>query len=108
MAKLLIKPAGACGFPVTITVDKNEDNILDVKISSGCEMAVELGRRINGKPWRKGIFGKMLQSEVFIQANDCIKHISCPVPVGLLKTIEVDVGAAVPVDVSLKFSKSDD
>lgn len=106
MTKLLFNTAGACGFPVAITVHKNEDNTLNVKISSGCEMVVELGNRINGRTWRKGIFGKLLQSSVYTEANECIKHVTCPIPSGLLKAIEVEVGAAIPNDVVMKFSSA--
>jgi hypothetical protein len=32
-------------------------------------------------------------------------HAACPVPVGIIKAIEVEAGLALPVDASIKVSK---
>jgi hypothetical protein len=33
-------------------------------------------------------------------------HAACPVPVGIIKAVEVETGLALPADVSIKLSKT--
>jgi hypothetical protein len=33
-------------------------------------------------------------------------HSACPVPVGIIKAVEVEAGLALPADVSIKISRS--
>lgn len=40
-------------------------------------------------------------------ATEYCSHAACPVPVGIIKAIEVEAGLALPADVNIKLSKSD-
>ncbi len=40
-------------------------------------------------------------------AAACCKHPACPVPVGILKAIEVEAGLALPADVTIKLARPD-
>jgi len=35
-------------------------------------------------------------------------HTACPVPVGIIKAIEVEAGLALPADATIRLSKSDE
>ena len=40
-------------------------------------------------------------------AAECCKHPACPVPVGMLKAIEVEAGLALPADVTIMLARPD-
>ena len=40
-------------------------------------------------------------------AAGCCKPPACPVPVGILKAIEVEAGLALPADVTIKLARPD-
>lgn len=50
-------------------------------------------------------FTRIIDSIVYKEASACLKHVSCPVPSAILKTVEVEAGLAVAKDVSMKFLK---
>ena len=45
-----------------------------------------------------------IKSTLKLGAKHCA-HAACPVPVGILKAIEVEAGLALPADVIIKISK---
>ena len=42
----------------------------------------------------------------FQAAAECCSHAACPVPVGIIKAVEIEAGLALPADVTIKLSKS--
>jgi hypothetical protein len=40
-----------------------------------------------------------------LAAKNCF-HAACPVPVGIIKAVEVEAGLALPADVTIRLSKS--
>jgi hypothetical protein len=41
-----------------------------------------------------------------LAAKHC-RHAACPVPIGIIKAVEIEAGLAVPADVTIKLSKSE-
>jgi hypothetical protein len=48
----------------------------------------------------------MTESVVYQSAARHIRHTACPIPAAILKAIEVEVGIALPQDVTITFSNS--
>jgi hypothetical protein len=98
--------AGACGCTARVTARKVDDRHVQVLIESDCEQVVAMNADLTQLQWKgKGheVFGRLLESAVYRSASDHIRHTACPVPSAILKAIEVEVGAAVPADVSFVF-----
>lgn len=102
-AKACISP-GICGLQTTVTVQSRGSRFA-IAIDSGCCMVRSFaGELADVDPW----------SEVWI-AGDPPRiwqlaakhglHAACPVPVGILKAIEVEAGLALPAHVSIEISR---
>ena len=104
MTKILINP-GACGMPVTVEVKKKDKkNTFSLTITSECEMVEKLGKELP-ELILMDAFKRLPDNPVFKKGAACLKHVSCPVPAGILKALEVEGGLAVPKDVSIIFIK---
>jgi len=103
MTKILIQPE-ACGMPVTVEVKKKDKKTFTVIITSECEMVTKLGSELPELDFMDA-FKRLLDNPVFAKGAACLKHVSCPVPSGILKALEVEAGLAVPKDVSIIFVK---
>jgi hypothetical protein len=51
------------------------------------------------------VFKKILDNPVYRQGSICLRHVSCPVPSGILKALEVEAGLALPKDVKIVFER---
>ena len=94
--------AGSCGFITKIEVLKVDARMVKVVVSSDCEMITEWGEELISLDWGQCL-RDFIDSPVFQCSSKHIRHVACPVPVALLKAIEVEVGAALPVDVTIRF-----
>lgn len=105
MTKVIISP-GICGSPTTVEVVKTSKRSVSITISSGCEHISRLAEVIKDAD----IFDVLKPQAFFVQtkAAECMLHAACPVPVGIVKTIEVEAGLALPKDVSIHFVKDGD
>ncbi len=105
MTRVAVDP-GICGFPTTIEVTKLSSTKVRVDISSDCEMVSSLGSHLSDLDFRDALKPRG-RSTVYEHAFQHIKHVACPVPAAILKAIEVELGAALPGDVSMRFKPSD-
>ena len=99
--KVIINP-GACGFPATVVVEKNEDENFSVTITSECPMVSKLGTEI-AELTMGDVFKGLMNNPVYKKGATCLRHVACPVPSGILKALEVEAGLNVPKDVSITF-----
>lgn len=49
----------------------------------------------------------MVDSYIYKAASTKLKDSDCPVPCAVIKAIQVELGGAIPKDVSIKISKDD-
>lgn len=96
--------AGVCGFTAIIKAEKSGKNKVRVKIACPCEMIKDLDKALEGEIGRDA-FVRIFDSEIYKMANECVKHTACPVPVAVLKAIEVELELALPEDVKMKIKK---
>lgn len=107
MAKAEID-AGICGFHTTCVARKNEDGTIHLDIESGCKAVLKLAEQIKDvDPFKEGFWRRSMPT-IHQLAPQCLSHPSCPVPSGIIKAIEVEAGLALPKDVSIRVTKSDE
>ena len=94
--------AGICGFTSTIEVSKLSAKRVRVDITSDCEMVSKLGEQLHDVELRNVL--KLPENPLLCKcAHRYIRHVACPVPVAILKAIEVEVGLALAKDVVIHF-----
>ena len=99
--------AGVCGHSAVIDVTKVDDAHVQVVITSACEQITDMNPDLARVQWKgKGheVFKRMTESAVYQSAAQHIRHTACPIPAAILKAIEVEVGIALPKDVTITFN----
>jgi len=98
--------SGVCGFATTVHI-KMEGSECAVSVESDCEAIRRLAASLpKVDPFQEISFrgdGPLILKS---GAEHCA-HTACPVPVGIIKAIEVEAGLALPADVHIKISKPD-
>jgi len=103
MTRVIVK-SGICGFISTIDVERAADESIKVVITSGCEMVTELGESLTEiEIEEREIHKKHIDSEIYKAASRCKLHVTCPVPMAVLKAIEAEAELALPRDVVMLF-----
>jgi hypothetical protein len=96
--------AGVCGFNTTVTARTQED-MVNLEIESDCpaiqKMAAEL-TQVN--PYKEISSKRTVPSTLQAGLKYCT-HAACPVPVGIIKAVEVEAGLALPRNVTIEVSK---
>ena len=101
--------AGNCGFSARIDVQKLDNKHVQVIVRSECEQISAMNSDLARIQWKgRGheVFGRLTDSVVYRSADKHIRHSGCPIPAAILKTIEIEVGIALPQDVTVKFTNS--
>lgn len=106
MTTVVVDP-GICGFVTTVEVVRLTAHRVRVSITSGCEMVNEMNSQLSELNWSDAL-RQPEQSVVYKRASQHIGHCACPVPMAILKAIEVEVGAALPQDVVVRFEPIQD
>lgn len=102
MAKAEIQ-AGKCGFRTSVVARLN-DEACEVAIQSDCESIRRLAEVLTEVDPYREISYRGEGPLTLKKAAECQLHTACPVPAGIIKTIEVACGLALPADVSIKIS----
>jgi hypothetical protein len=96
--------SGICGFTTTVRINM-EGSACKVSIESDCEAIQRLGASLRTvDPFREISFRGDGPLTLESAAEHCA-HTACPVPVGIIKAVEVEAGLALPADVHIKISK---
>jgi len=99
--------AGACGFKVAIRAVKEKEGLVDgtlrLTVSSGCQNVMALAKGLNGTRSIRDFIGGLTNNLVFREASKHSRCSDCPVPSAILKTAYVEMGMALPKDVTIKF-----
>lgn len=104
MSQATIYP-GICGFITTVEVHKIDKRRCSVKVQSECPHIQKLAVALTEvEPFKEISFRGDGPSVLRLGAEYCT-HPACPVPVGILKAIEVEAGLALPRNVEIKVEK---
>jgi Family of unknown function (DUF6951) len=97
--------SGVCGFNTTVETQMDGSSC-KLSIDSDCESVQSLAEELRAvEPFQEISFRGEGPATLRLGAKHC-KHAACPVPVGIIKAVEVEAGLALPADVSIKLSKS--
>ncbi len=106
MAKAEIHP-GICGLRTTVEARADEDDPRRVHliIESECKAVQRLAATLTEVDAFKEFSYRGEGPEVLQLSPKCLSHPACPVPVGIIKAVEIAAGLALPSDVTIKLSK---
>jgi hypothetical protein len=94
---------GICGFPCIIKARKTGARQVSLVISgSDCEQIQRLAERLATLSM-KDIFAPLSRNPVYISAEKSGCHLSCAIPVAVIKAAEVALELALPQEVHIKF-----
>jgi hypothetical protein len=97
--------SGICGFTTTVETRMDGRKCL-VSIESDCDAIQRLGEELQEvEPFQEITFRGQGPRTLALGAKHCY-HTACPVPVGIIKAIEVEAGLALPADATIKPSKT--
>ena len=103
MAKAQVH-AGICGFKTTIET-RMEGETCQVSIQSDCPAIQRLGDVLTQvDPYQEISFRRQMPLTLQMAAKHC-SHAACPVPVGIIKAVEVEANMALPADVSIQITR---
>jgi hypothetical protein len=103
MTKVVVHP-GVCGFSTTVIAEKGREKKIHLSLETDCEMVRKMAEELSVLDMM-AVFTRFLDNPVYRSASRHLKHVTCPVPGGILKAMEVEAGFAVPKDVSITFMK---
>ena len=99
--------AGICGFSTTIEATNDGHRRVSLTIESECEAVQRLAAKLTQVDCFREVTFSGAGPLTLRLASECLLHASCPVPVGIIKAVEVAGGLALPADVSIKVSKDE-
>ena len=94
--------AGICGFRSAIEARKQGEDTVSIVITSECTQISQLNETLGSMALRD-VFTPAGRNLVFARAQEARCHVTCPVPVAILKCVEVELGMALPRDASIAF-----
>lgn len=106
MAKAEIT-SGICGFTATVITRKEGSRVV-VTVESDCDAIQRLGDELQEvDPFQEITFRGQGPKTLKMGAKHCY-HAACPVPVGIIKAVEIESGLALPADASIALSKTNE
>ena len=93
---------GICGHHALIEVSRESKTHVRVSVQTECEMLNSAVEQVDGADWREALSPHNPNSVHAVMFR-VIKHAGCPAPTAVAKAIEVEVGAALPRDVSISL-----
>lgn len=96
--------AGNCGYNTTVQT-KMEGKVCKVEITSQCAAIQRMAQELTEvEPFKEISFKRAMPKTHEMGVKYCT-HAACPVPVAIIKAIEIEAGLALPTDVNIKLSK---
>jgi hypothetical protein len=94
---------GICGFTCRVQAQMSEGKSVSILITqSECKQIQRLAESLTEMGLRE-LFTPVTRNPVFVLAQQAGCHVSCPVPVAVLKAVEVAMEMALPRDVEIRF-----
>jgi hypothetical protein len=101
---VLVQP-GACGLKSMIKINSNNKHEVSLQFETECEAVKDLAKELV----KISIFDfsqqSFIENKVYRIASKHIKHVSCPIPCGILKGAEAELNLAVKADVKIELIK---
>lgn len=105
MTKVVVH-SGICGNTTTIEVVGLPERKVRVGIKSSCKKVGQIDGRLEEVDWMSLMTQRGEGYSAYQAVMQYGGHMTCPIPVAIIKAIEVEAGMALPKDVTIEF-KSD-
>ena len=106
MTKVRIQ-AGACGYTTVVKVVALNKNQVHINIITACRSLQRLNEELGVIDWTKGVFDRFCDSIIYKTAHKTLKHTDCPVPMAIIKAIQVEIKGSVSKNVTISFVKDE-
>lgn len=103
MAKAEIH-SGICGFSTTVETTMDGDTC-KIEIHSECKAIQKMAAELTEVDPMREISFRRSTPHIHEMGVKYCSHAACPVPVGIVKAVEIEAGLALPKDVTIKLSK---
>lgn len=103
MTKVEIYP-GPCGLSVIVTATEAGSKKIRLTIETDCEHVKKLSGKLEFLTIKDIYSHPFGEDKVYQAAKEAIRHASCPVPCGIIKTAEAEFGLGVKKDVLIHFT----
>jgi hypothetical protein len=104
--RIVVEP-GICGFSCQVEARKRDKHHADIEIvGSECELIRKMAENLIHVT-RNDIFAPHTGNPVFKAAEKAGCHLTCPIPVAVLKAAEAALDLALPCDVRISFMQND-
>ncbi|MBT3189306.1 MAG: hypothetical protein HN736_18820 [Anaerolineae bacterium] len=95
--------AGDCGYNTEVEATMDE-SVCKLSISSECPHIIKMAAEIpEVEPYGEISFRRAMP-KIHEAGHKYCTHASCPVPVGIIKAVEVEAGLALPTNPVIKLS----
>ncbi len=96
--------SGNCGF--TTKVETSMDGkVCRITLQSECKAIRKLGEDLTQVEPLQEISARRYTPLILQKGAQYCTHAACPVPVGIIKAVEIEAGLALPTDVTIKLEK---
>jgi len=99
--------SGICGFCSLVRVSKGEGRRVGISIESDCKQITALDNELEELEMKDILKTPINQNPIYEKAGECSLHTSCPVPCGVVKAAEVELGLALKKNVKIEFREDD-
>jgi hypothetical protein len=97
--------SGICGFS-TVVEATMDGTVCQLHITSECAAIQKLAQELTQVNPYKEISTKRAMPQTLEKGAQYCTRAACPVPVGIIKAVEVEANLALPKDVTIKLSKT--
>lgn len=99
--------AGNCGFNTTVEATL-DGKVCKLSIDSECAAIRRMAEELTEVEPYKEISFRRAMPKIHEAGHKFCTHAACPVPVGIVKAVEIESKLALPTDVTIKLSKTND
>jgi hypothetical protein len=97
--------AGNCGFSTTVEATM-DGKVCKLNITSECAAICKMAEELTEVNPYQEISFKRTMPTIHAMGHKHCTHAACPVPVGIVKAVEIEAKLALPTDVTIKLSKT--
>ncbi len=95
--------SGNCGFTTNVETSLNGTNC-QISIQSECSAIRKLAEELKEVEPMNEISTRRRTPIILQKGSQYCTHAACPVPVGIIKAVEIEAKLNLPVDVTIKLS----
>lgn len=97
--------AGICGMNTTVEATM-DGKVCKLSITSDCEAIRKMAEELTEVDPYQEISFKRAMPKIHAAGHKHCYHTACPVPIGIIKAMEIEARLALPSDVTIKLSKT--